>query len=119
MNVVHVVTGAVKGALVAWTGASSSRLLARLLVRRRGRLPRAFCVPNAGPGRYRRHWAQRAVWWLYTQQAVQGAADFAAVAAARGLFHQHVCKYFLLQAEAMTAAPTATSTCNKTRHGKP
>ena len=31
MNVVHVVRGAVKGALVAWTSANSRRLLVRVL----------------------------------------------------------------------------------------
>ena len=81
MNVVHVVRGAVKGALVAWTSANGRRLLVRLLRDEEGSylVLFAFLMPVlvgiAGLG-------TEGGLWLYTQQALQGAADSAAVSAA-------------------------------------
>jgi hypothetical protein len=100
MNVVHVVRGAVKGALVARTGASSRRLLARLLRDEEGSNLVLFAallpvlVGIAGLG-------TEGGLWLYTQQALQGATDSAAVAAARA-YSINTSANTLLQAEAMT-----------------
>jgi hypothetical protein len=82
MNVVHVVRGAVTGALVAWTSANSRRLLVRVLRDEEGSylVLFAFLLPVlvgvAGLG-------TEGGLWLYSQQALQGAADSAAVSAAR------------------------------------
>jgi Flp pilus assembly protein TadG len=81
MNVVHVVRGAVKGALVAWTSANSRRLLVRVLRDEEGSylVLFAFLLPVlvgvAGLG-------TEGGLWLYSQQALQGAADSAAVSVA-------------------------------------
>jgi hypothetical protein len=99
MNVVHVVRGAVKGALVAWTSASSRRLLVRVLCDEEGSylVLFAFLMPVlvgvAGLG-------TEGGLWLYTQQALQGAADSAAVSAGYAYANN---SNVLTQAQAITA----------------
>jgi Flp pilus assembly protein TadG len=99
MNVVHVVRGAVKGALVAWTSANSRRLLVRVLCDEEGSylVLFAFLMPVlvgvAGLG-------TEGGLWLYTQQALQGAADSAAVSAAYAYANN---SNVLTQAQAITA----------------
>ena len=99
MNVVHVVRGAVKGALVAWTSANSRRLLVRVLSDEEGSylVLFAFLMPVlvgvAGLG-------TEGGLWLYTQQALQGAADSAAVSAGYAYANN---SNVLTQAQAITA----------------
>ena len=99
MNVVHVVRCAVKGALVAWTSANGRRLLVRVLRDEEGSylVLFAFLMPVlvgvAGLG-------TEGGLWLYTQQALQGAADSAAVSAAYAYANN---SNVLTQAQAITA----------------
>jgi hypothetical protein len=99
MNIVHVVRGAVKGALVAWTSADSRRLLVRVLCDEEGSylVLFAFLMPVlvgvAGLG-------TEGGLWLYTQQALQGAADSAALSAAYASANN---SNILTQAQAITA----------------
>jgi hypothetical protein len=102
MNFVHVVRGAVKGALVAWTSADSRRLLVRLLRDEAGTNLVLFAVLMpvlvgiAGLG-------TEGGLWLYTQQALQGAADSAAISAARA-YGISSSANITTQAEAVTAS---------------
>jgi Flp pilus assembly protein TadG len=102
MNVVHVLRGAVKGALVAWTSISSRRLLVRVLRDEAGSnlVLFAFLMPVmvgvAGLG-------TEGGLWLYTQQALQGAADSAAISAARA-YSITTSANITTQAEAVTAS---------------
>jgi hypothetical protein len=103
MNVVHVVRCAAKGALVGWTSVSSRRLLVRLLRDEEGSylVLFAFLLPVlvgvAGLG-------TEGGLWLYTQQALQGAADSAAESIASLISHNPSVKLtdILTQAEAIT-----------------
>jgi Flp pilus assembly protein TadG len=102
MNVVHVVRRAAKGALVAWTSANGRRLLVRLLRDEAGTnlVLFAFLMPVlvgiAGL-------ATEGGLWLSTQQALQGAADSAAISAAWGYLPSLPATNIQTQAEAVTA----------------
>ena len=103
MNVVHVVRGAAKGALVAWTSANSRRLLVRLLRDEAGSLPRAFRVPNAGPGRCRRPWhGGRSV--ALHPAGPTGRGQFGGGQRGKGLFLMPTAANIQTQAEAITAS---------------
>jgi Flp pilus assembly protein TadG len=103
MNVVRVVRGAVKGALVAWTSTNSRRLLVRVLCDEEGSylvlfaflLPVLVGVTGLGT---------EGGLWLYTQQSLQGAADSAAVSIANLISANPSAKPadILTQAEAIT-----------------
>ena len=100
INMLNLVRGAVKGVSVAWTSTHSRQLLERLLRDETGSYLAIFAILTpvlvgaVGFG-------TEGGLWLYTQQAIQGAADSAAVAAARA-YSINTSADLLTQAEAIT-----------------